>query len=103
MANKQLRARLFVATDDPGVLQDALSKWGKMWEINAFDQNSQGKFKPYKYYSREQYGFNLIGSRNSYTAIQHFMKDIHILARCQFVVCTFSSNVSFYGIFLLFC
>jgi hypothetical protein len=42
IAAKNLKRRLFVATDDPGIFADLHSKWGQIWEIISFQNNSNG-------------------------------------------------------------
>ncbi|KAF7632982.1 hypothetical protein Mgra_00007628 [Meloidogyne graminicola] len=73
---------LFIATDEPkAVLEEANKKWGDKYEIYHGRQNAQ-------------YGYNHDDpERISRDALIDLLAEIRILSRCQFVVCTFSSNV----------
>nr|CAD2155522.1 unnamed protein product [Meloidogyne enterolobii] len=76
------KRKLFIATDEPNsVVEEANRKWGNKYEIFRGKQDLQ-------------YGFHQDDpERISREALIEFLSEIRILSNCQFVVCTFSSNV----------
>nr|CAD2153047.1 unnamed protein product [Meloidogyne enterolobii] len=76
------KRRLFIATDEPNsVLEEANRKWGNKYEIYHGKMDLQ-----YGYHHDDP-------ERISREALIELLSELRILSNCQFVVCTFSSNV----------
>uniref|UniRef100_A0A1I8AZ75 SH3 domain-containing protein n=1 Tax=Meloidogyne hapla TaxID=6305 RepID=A0A1I8AZ75_MELHA len=81
ISNCTNRRKLFIATDEPRhVLKEANDKWGNKYEI--YHGKQDGK------YGNNQDDPNRISKE----ALIELLAEINILAKCQFVVCAFSSN-----------
>uniref|UniRef100_A0A1I8B7R8 GT23 domain-containing protein n=1 Tax=Meloidogyne hapla TaxID=6305 RepID=A0A1I8B7R8_MELHA len=83
---KQLKTsnkrKLFIATDEPkNIIEEAEKSWGSQYEF--FHNKLNGS------YGRESNDPH----RHSEESLISILAEIRILAKCRFVVCTFSSNV----------
>lgn len=72
------RRRVFVATDDHSVIPEIHDKF-PAYEVLTNAEGTKSNEDP--------------DARNSFDALLGMLVDIEVLARCDFVVCTFSSNV----------
>uniref|UniRef100_A0A914I7M1 Alpha-(1,6)-fucosyltransferase n=1 Tax=Globodera rostochiensis TaxID=31243 RepID=A0A914I7M1_GLORO len=74
-----LEKRVFIATDDKSVIEEARAEWGqKGFVIMANDETAEAAQPSNRYSDRSLLGV---------------IADVHILAHCSFIVCTFSSQV----------
>ncbi|KAL3097878.1 hypothetical protein niasHS_000613 [Heterodera schachtii] len=74
-----LKKRIFIATDDKTVIEEARTEWAKKgFEIWANDESAEAALPSNRYSDRSLLGV---------------IADVHILAHCSYIVCTFSSQV----------
>ncbi|CAG5125708.1 unnamed protein product [Candidula unifasciata] len=69
--------RVYIATDEPTVLSEAIKKYPNYTFINDFNGTRTAS----------------MASRNSKESLHGIITDVYYLARCDYLVCTFSSNV----------
>ncbi|CAG5125709.1 unnamed protein product, partial [Candidula unifasciata] len=69
--------RVYIATDEPTVLSEAIKKYPNYKFINDFNGTRTAT----------------MASRNSKESLHGIITDVYHLARCDYLVCTFSSNV----------
>lgn len=71
------RRRVFLASDDPSVFEETRKKYPKYEIIGDVDVASMAS----------------LGTRYSDASLNGIISDIHLLSMCDYVVCTFSSQV----------
>ncbi|CAG5127667.1 unnamed protein product [Candidula unifasciata] len=69
--------RVYITTDEPTVLSEAIKKYPNYIFINDFNGTRTAT----------------MASRNSKESLHGIITDVYHLARCDYLVCTFSSNV----------
>uniref|UniRef100_A0A0N5A673 GT23 domain-containing protein n=1 Tax=Parastrongyloides trichosuri TaxID=131310 RepID=A0A0N5A673_PARTI len=75
---REIEKRVFIATDDPSVIEDM-----------------RKKFTDYKFYGDEQVANNAgVGKRYDDSSLHGIIKDIRFLSKCSIIIGTFSSQVS---------